>query len=345
MKPPFAVSAMHPGPARRRDTPLACGIFRKAMSPILLIALLIVNVPRGHAAGAMFTGNLANFDVRYPPSLPNDLEIVLYGDGLKTNDVAGAYLNSRWGAPVSITGSVNTDFSSPAFRLDCVVVRYAGPPLPALVGSVLHFGVRLRIGAVVTHQEIWWSINGQRILRPCDPQIIWSCTTNGWLVCVANPTTQPMYVYGARFFAVSTNAPDGTIRLLPTLDQLNTGIIPSQFGATDWTTLALPPDVFGPSRVFCIPAWCRTYFRVPGANRLPIVFQIAARNVPEAVLPLPAGTMAPNPQDWNGENGTMAILTTRPTLEYAEDLNNDGVVGIPDFNQLRSSFGATSQDR
>ncbi len=339
MKPPIAVSAMHPPPAQRCDATLARGFFRQALSLslgfLLCIASLIGNATRGHAAGVMITGSLANFDVRYPPSLPNDLEIVVYGDGLKTSDVAATWVNSFWGAPVSITGSVNTDSNSPAFGLDCVVVRYAGPPLPGQVGQVVHFGVRLRIGAVVAHQEVWWSINGQRILRPCDPQVIWSCTTNGWLLCVANPTTQPIYVYGTRFFPVASNAP------LPTLNQLNTSINPTQFGATNWTSLSLP----GGQRVFCIPAWCRIYFRVPSVTWRPIVFQIAARNAPEQVVPLPPGTTGPNPNDWNGENGTMAILTTRPTHEFAEDINGDGVVGIPDFNQLRSRFGAASPDR
>ncbi len=40
----------------------------------------------------------------------------------------------------------------------------------------------------------------------------------------------------------------------------------------------------------------------------------------------------------------MAILTTRATHEFAEDLNNDGVVGIPDFNQFRGQFGQRSED-
>jgi len=340
---------MHSGPARRRGANFVRGFGKRAISLnlglLLCIASLIGNATRGHAAGVMMSGNLANFDVRYSPSLPNDLEIVLYGDGLKTNDVVEAWnsnillggVGAQWGLPISITGSVNTDVNSPAFGLDCVVVRYAGPPRPALVDRLVHFGVRLRIGAVVAHQEVWWSINGQRILRPCDPHIVWSCTTNGWLVCVANPTPAPIYVYGTRSFPVATNAP------LPTLSQLNTSINPSQFGATNWTSLNLP----GGQRVFCLQPWCCIYLRVQSATWRPIVFQIAARNVPESVLPLPPGTTGPNPNDWNGGfgQGTMAILTTRPTQEFAEDINGDGVVGVPDFNQLRSRFGAISEDR
>jgi hypothetical protein len=72
---------------------------------------------------------------------------------------------------------------------------------------------------------------------------------------------------------------------------------------------------------------------------------MGARNVDEQVLPLPLSPTGPNPGDFNGEQGTMFILTTRPTQEFAEDLNNDGVVGIPDFNQFRSRFGTQSQDR
>jgi len=277
-------------------------------------------------------GSLANFDVRYPPSLPNDLEIVLYGPGLKPGDVAGTWFNSQWGQPTT-TGGINTDSNSPAYGLDCVIIRYAGPSLPALVGQLMHFGVRLRIGVAPVHQEVWWTINGQRVHRPCDPHITWICTTTGWLVCVANPTTVPMYVYGCRFFPIGP-----TVRL-PLLNQLNTDIQPEQFGAPAWTPL-IPP---GP-RVFCIPPWCRIYFRVTVTRWRPIVFQLAARNVGEDILPLPTGAEGPNPQDWNGEQGTVVILTDRPTQDMPEDLNSDGAVGIPDFNMLRSAAGQVSED-
>jgi hypothetical protein len=66
--------------------------------------------------------------------------------------------------------------------------------------------------------------------------------------------------------------------------------------------------------------------------------------VPESVLPLPTGTTGPNPNDFNGEQGTMFIGTTRATQEFPEDFNGDGVVGIPDFNQLRSFYGSASED-
>lgn len=326
----------------------ACGLIKRvtalSLGIGLAIGLLMGSAPSGMAAGAQIMGSLANFDVRYPNSLPNDLEIVLYGAGLTVNDVAGAWdsnfllggLGAQWGPPSSITGSVNTDPTSPAFGLDCVVIRYAGPPRPAMVGKLLHFGVRLRLGAAVAHQEVWWTINGQRINRPCDPHITWICTSTGWLICVGNPTPVPMYVYGCRFFPVGPSAP------LPLLNQMTTIIQPQQFGAQGWTPLQTP----GTGRVFCIQPWCRIYFRVTVVRWRPIIFQVAARNVDEGTLPLPGNnpTPPPDPNDFDGQNGTMVILTARPTHEMAEDLNNDGAIGIPDFNQMRSFFNTTSQD-
>ena len=44
------------------------------------------------------------------------------------------------------------------------------------------------------------------------------------------------------------------------------------------------------------------------------------------------------------EMGTMAILTTRPTQEFAEDINGDGAIGIPDFNLMRPRIGTVSED-
>lgn len=308
----------------------------QAISPLVGICLLLGLLVGGAATAAaqvQITGGLANFDVRYPNSLPNDLEIVIYGDGLTPASVINTYPNAQWGPAQSITGSINTDPTSPAFGLDCVTIRYAGPPLPSLVGQMLHFGVRLRIGAVVAHQEVWWTINGIRILRPCDPHIVWICTTRGWLICIGNPTPSPIYVYGCRFFSPATTAP------LPQLAQLNTNIDPQQFGGT-WQPVQPP----GAGPVFCIAPWCRIYIRVISTTWRPIVFQIAARNVPEQILPLPPGTTGPNPNDFDGQNGTMAILTTRPTQEFREDINGDGGVGNPDFQLLRQRFNTVSPD-
>jgi hypothetical protein len=330
---------------RRHKAALLRVVWRQAMpfglGLSLLSGLLIGAVNSSFASGVQIFGSLANFDVRYPNSLPNDIEIVLYGDGLKTNDVVGTWNSSStvvpgvgWGLASSITATVSTDTNSPAYGLDCVSVRYSGPPRPDLVGHVVHFGVRLRISTAVAHQEVWWTLNGQRILRPCDTHVTWIGTTNGWLIAVANPNPIPIYVYGPRYFQIPAASP------LPLLNQMNTSIQPSTFGAAAWTSLSLP----GGQRVYCIPAWCRIHLRVPVTRWRPIIFQIAARTVPESVLPLPSGTIGPNPNDFDGEQGTMFIGTMRPTQEFPEDINGDGAVGIPDFNQLRSQFGTTSED-
>jgi hypothetical protein len=307
--------------------------------------LVTASINHALAAGVMITGSLANFDVRYPNSLPNDLEIVIYGTGLKTTDVVGTWNSSStivpgvgWGIASSITAGVGGDTNSPAFGLDCVTVTYSGAPRPDLVGQMVHFGVRLRIGAVLAHQEVWWTINGQRILRPCDTHITWICTTTGWLICIANPNPIPIYVYGPRYFEIAPAAN------LPLLSEMNTGISPQQFGAVDWVNLTVPGQAGAVGRVFCIPAWCRTYLLVPVTRWRPIIFQIAARTVPESVLPLPTGTVGPNPNDFNGEQGTMFIGTTRATEEFAEDIDGNGAVGISDFNQLRSMFNQSSED-
>lgn len=299
----------------------------------LIIVSLLGSIAQVQAAGVQISGNLANFDVRYPNSLPNDFEIIVYGAGLTAADVLSTFPNPQWGPANSITASVNNDPNSPAFGLDCITIRWVGPPLPALVGQMLHFGVRLRIGAAVAHQEAWWTINGVRILRPCDPHITWICSRTSWLICITNPTPQPMYIYGCRWFPVVTPFP------FPQLAQLNTNINPTAFGAAGWTPVNPPIG-----QVFCIQPWCRIYIKIPVITWRPIIFQIAARNVPDTVLPLPPGTTGPNPNDFDGDNGTMAILTTRPTQEFAEDINGDGAVGLPDFNSLRSMFNQTSQD-
>jgi hypothetical protein len=335
------VAPPHPEPPRGGKS---YDFFKRTLSvPVLLIAMLAGAPSDGSASGVRTTGSLENIDVRYPPSLPNDLEIILYGDGLTTSDVVGTWNSSNpagsapgigWGTASSLSSTVNTDPNSPAFGLDGVVIRYAGPPRPALVGDLAHFGVRLRIGAVAQHREVWWTINGQRILRPDALQVSWHCTKNGWLISVYNPNPIPEYVYGVRYFQIAAGVP------LPLLNQMITAIQPQQFGAADWTYLSLPGNV----RVYGISPFNRIYFRVPVVRWRPIIFQIAGRTVPESVLPLPPGTIGPNPDDFNGEQGTMFIGTTRATQEFPEDFNGDGVVGIPDFNQLRSVFGTVSED-
>lgn len=316
-----------------------------------LCAIALCAVLQGATAlgvGVAIAGNLDNFDVRYPGSLPNDLEVVIYGDfpttpscvisTWNTNNLLGG-LGVQWGPASSITQTLNTDVTSPAFGLQCIVIRWAGPPRPAMVGQMVHFGVHLRPGCAVVHQEVWWTINGQRINRPCDPHITWICSRTGWIICVANPTPLPIYIYGCRHFAPTTT-------LLPNLNQLNFQMQPQQFGAPGWTPVGIP----GGGPVLCLQPWCRIYIRVVVPTWRPIIFQIAARNVSNEQLPLqPAPDGGPNPNDFQpgptGDGmGTMMIMTTRATQEFAEDINGDAVVGIPDFNMWRARQGTVSQD-
>ena len=316
-------------------------------SAICAIALFLQGAT-ALGVGVAIAGNLDNFDVRYPPSLPNDLEVVIYGDfpitpscvigTWNTNNPYGHPAN--WGPASSITGPViNTDPTSPAFGLDCIIIRWSGPPRPALVGQMVHYGVHLRPGCAVAHKEVWWTINGQRIGRPCDPHITWICTRTGWVICVANPTPFPFYVYGCRHFTPATTAP------LPNLNQLNFGMNPAQFGGT-WQPVQLP----GGGPVLCLQPWCRIYIRVVVTTWRPPIFQVAVRNVSNEQFPLqPAPDGGPNPNDFSqgptGDGvGTMMIMTTRATQEFAEDINGDAVVGIPDFNMWRARNGAVSVD-
>lgn len=295
-------------------------------------------------AQVQISGPLSNFDVRYPPSQPNDLEIILYGDGLSAKDILSTWVNAFWGAPDSIEEGVNNDPTSPAFGLDCVIIRYKGPPLPNQVGQNLHFGVSLRPWAVVAHQEVWWTKDGVRLVRPCDPHITWFCTTRHWLICIANPTPIPIYIYGCRWFPIPTGIP------LPPLTALNTGINPAVINQ-DWIRVPLP----GGQPTLCIPPWCRIYIRIPITTWRPIVFQIAARNIPfdDERLPLKTDT-EPDPQDVRLIEdptgapeliGTMAILTTRPAHGVLPDLTCDGRVNIRDvIVGIRPHFGFMSED-
>ena len=310
----------------------------KKLCFVALLAALLLPVQFAAQGAAMITGSLSNFDVRYPQSLPNDLEIVIYGDGLQPADVVGTYSNPQWGQANSITGSINTDPTSPAFGLNCVIIRYVGPPIPGLVGQMRHFGVRLRIGVALAHQEVWWTLNGQRINRPCDPHVTWICTSQGWLVCIQNPTPANMYIYAMRHFLLSPSFP------LPLLVQMNTNIQPQQFGATGWTFDQLPGGV----RVLCIPPWCRIYVRVVVTQWRPIIFQVAARNVPEDIFPLQGDAMAPNPNDFNPQtgDGTMAILTSRATEDLGGrgDITGNGAINASDVSAVKINSGVASGD-
>ena len=323
-------------------TKLSAVLRRSAICAIALGAVLQATMA---LAQVQITGQLENFDVRYPNSLPNDLEVVIYGDfpttptcvisTWNTNTLLGGN-GVQWGPASSITGpTLNNDPTSPAFGLDCIVIRWNGAPRPAMVGQMVHFGVHLRPGCIVHHHEVWWTINNQRILRPCDPHITWICTTRGWIIWVANPTPFPIYVYGPRFFAVAPAFP-----LLPNLNQLNFQMNPGAFGGT-WANLQIP----GGQLLYCIQPWCRIPFRITTTTWRPIIFQIGIRNVSDAQFPLvPAPDGGPNPNDFDGTNGTMMIMTTRATQEFREDVTGDGNVSIADFNAWRLRNGTASQD-
>jgi hypothetical protein len=319
----------------------------KKLCFVALLAALLLPVPftiaqTGSPGSVMITGSLANFDVRYPlpqfGPLPNDLEIVIYGDGLVPADVVGTYPNPQWGQASSITGGINSDPTSPAFGLDCVIIRYTGAQLPNLAGQLRHFGVRLRIGAAVAHQEVWWTFNGQRINRPAGPHVTWICTSRGWLVCIQNPNPFNIYIYGMRHFLLGPAAP------LPLLVQLTTNIQPQQFGATDWTFDPLPGGV----RVLCIPPWCRIYIRVVVTRWRPFVWQAGVRNVDENTFPLQGDAMAPNPNDFNPQtgDGTQIIFTGRATEDLGGigDITGNGSINASDVSAVKINAGVASGD-
>jgi len=294
--------------------------------------------------GAQAFGNLSNFDVRYPASLPNDLEIVLYGSGIDPTDIKNTWntdiplngVNLGWGQAVPQPITINNDPTSPAYGLDCLSLRYAGPPRPELVGKMVHAGVALKPWINPPAWEVWWTINGQRVLRPCDPKInwFWVTRTREWVICVENPTPSPIYVYGCRWFLPVVAA--GT--RLPFLNDLTTTMNPAQFGSQGWTFV---DPVGSPTK--CILPWCRIYIRVKLTTTkcYPIIFQIASRNGPLSESPRDTAGML---NDWNGDQGTMMIVTQRPVQQPDGDLNCDGVVGTPDFNIFRQNFGIPNED-
>jgi hypothetical protein len=287
-------------------------------------------------------GSLGNFDVRYPPSLPNDLDILLYGADISCNSVIWTWntniqlgsppVGVQWGLGVCADEGINTDPASPAFGLRCIRVRYAGPARPDLIGRLVHFGVHLRPGTQVEHQEIWWTLNGQRLVRPCDPHIrwIWYSVIRTWVVCIANPTQEPFYVYGWRWFLPTPALP------LPTINDLTTDINPERFQA-QWQTIPdVAPGVAFPG-IICIPPWCRIYIRIPITLTVcrPIVFQVATTAV-EITDPPPF----PNPDD----ERTTLVMTTRAAAQPPGDITADGQTGVPDLAELRLGFGQMSED-
>jgi hypothetical protein len=319
------------------------------------------------SAHIVLTGSYDNEDVRYPyypvnPGLyPNDIDLVYYGCGLSTNDFSiplswdtstpygQAFLG--WGLPISITHSIGTDPTSPGYGLDCVTVRYSGPQRPDLHGLTVHVGPWVKYGVNIAHKEIWWTLNGQRTLRVCNPHVTWQWCNGRWIACIANPCPVNIYVYGPQCFPV----PRVPGVLLPTLNQLALTIAPTNFGAAAWTPLPLPtnPTNTVVTRLFCIPPWCRLYCPCPAAAPFrPSVLQFAVRNVDENVFPLPQTFEGPVVTDYvpdtSGTNaagfGTQVILTSRPFEEVPQDLTLTGAVGIPAFNMFRSAYGFVSED-
>jgi hypothetical protein len=356
---------------RRRSSHSFCRV-----TPIVVLAFVLMaasstfgQVIAPTVANLYPVGGYDNEDVRYPsyplnPSLyPNDIDLVYYGCGLSTNDfrIVGSWdtsnpddglANLNWGLPTSITHSIGTDPTNPGYGLDCVTVRYSGPPRPNIAGQVAHVGPWVKYGANIVHKEIWWTLNGQRTLQLSNPQTTWQWCNGRWIACVMNPCPVNIYVYGPQCFQVP-RAPATGIRL-PLLTELALSIQPTNFGATAWTPLLLPtPTNTVVTRLFCIPPWCRLYFSCPAAAVYrPSVLQIAVRNVSEDVLPLPPTFQGPVVTDYvpdtSGTNpagfGTQVILTSRPLEQVPESLTLSGAVGIPDFNMFRSWYGFMSED-
>jgi hypothetical protein len=326
------------------------GLFVRASLSTTAAALAawLAFAPNVVAQATVVAGNLNNFDLRYPPSLPNDVEIVIYGPNLQASDITSAWDTSNpyrplgWGPPASVEvvpNFVNPDDPGfPGNGMTCITVRWAGPPRPDLVGQLVHLGISLRPGVAPVHWEVWWTLDGVRIRRPCDPRITWMCVRDEWLVCIENPTPMPFYVYGCRWFQPQPGAP------LPFLRDLTLDIEPARFGG-EWVRVPIP----GGGRVICVPPWCRFYVRVPVTRWFPIVFQIAARNVDDSTaFPAPEDPSEddwrPNPDDPDGGQGTVAILTTRATQQFVEDVDGNGAVGSTDLRAVRLGQGQVSVD-
>lgn len=328
---------------------------RRAFAPRWIAAVVLSFLASGPVSVAQVTpaGSLANFDVRYVPGtlpgggtvLPNDLDIFLYGDNLSCNDVISTWntdilLGGRglqWGRATCEGPEINPDPNSPGFGLDCIRIRYSGPERPQMVNQLVHAGVQLRPGTQIEHQEIWWTFNGTRLGRPCDPHIrwVWNTRTLSWIVCIANPTPNNLYIYGYRWFLPWPTV-TGTPPPMPTLNDLLTDADPGRFGAQWESVREIGPGVVIP-RIICIPPWCRTYIRIriPITICRPIIFQVAV-----------AAQDIANPPDFPDplDERTMMIVTTRPTVQPPGDINGDGATGVADIAELRLGFGQVSED-
>lgn len=334
----------------------------------------------GHAQVMIEGGTIENADIRYPQTdpLPNCLDLVFYGTDLDPECVRSVWntdillrsdpdvqdpIGLEWGSAAEIFVTQDNDPNSETFGLDCLVVRYKGPERPDLVGRLVHVGASIVPGKAVVKTEIWWTRENPtggpaiRLRRPCDPRITWICRDNTWIVCVENNTSEPMYLYGCRFFGFPAGA---DVDILPQLEDLTfPNLDPMQFG-TEWVNVPLPDQGVIPDLGFdlapgfyCLRPKCRIYLPVTVTRWFPIVFQLAARNSPEDLqLPPPfLPENGPNPSDFvlepgspDGGVGTIFIGQSRPSLSFQSDLNGDGVVNIMDALELGREFNSVSPD-
>lgn len=323
----------------------------RALAALAAAAVLGFAPAHAQVSGA---ADLSNFDIRYPNIggvIPNDLDIRVYvDDDVSCDDVIWTFNTGNveqagppigrigWGQAVCDDEGILLNPNSPGFGLRCLRIRWFGPSRPSMVGECVHFGVHFRPGIDIKHQEITWTFNGQPVGQRCDPHIrwVWHHRTRTWVICIANPTDRPIYIWGGRWFVPRLDQPTALQVSLPNLDQLNTEMDPRQFGDDGWRPMPnLSPTVPFP-RVICIPPWCRVYIRIqiPILVCRPIIFQIAT-----------TGTDPGTPPQFVTRCDPLAdiITTIRPTEQFI-DPDGDGGLGPRDLGPIRAQFGLVSQD-
>ena len=129
---------------------------------IIDIGRFVVSLGLTLALGAVALGQSQIYHVvgtvPYPPSLPNDFEIII---DVTQPAVVGApynFQNLRTGFNFDHWGPPTTTNQAASFT-----VRWAGPPMPALVIQPVTFGFDFTSDASVALNSAWWTINGQRI--------------------------------------------------------------------------------------------------------------------------------------------------------------------------------------
>lgn len=318
-----------------------------------LAAAAVLGLNSAPAQTLAVGSNVENIDVRYPlTGFPNDFDIRLYvDDDVKCEDVIWTYNTGNapqigavisrigWGQAECIDEGISTDPSSPGFGLRCIRLRWAGRVETFFAGRCFHFGYQLRPGRDVKHKEVTWTFDGQPVGQRCDPDIrwVWHHSTRTWVICIANPTSRPIYVWGCRWFVPGLGQPNALQVPLPNLNDLNVGLDPARFDS-QWQPMPdIAPGVPFP-RVTCIPAWCRVYIRIqiPILVCRPIIFQVAATGTD----PGPEPPLVAEPCDPLAD----MIVTLRPTEQLGADLNANGVVGTDDFGPFRQPFGFRSAD-